>query len=153
MRINLGDIAKDAITGFKGTVIARTEYLYNCDRLTLQPKGLKDGKRYDCATFDEPAVELVEHAEKAYVPLEARGFGLGDTVRDTITGLEGVVVSRTEWLERCDRYGVQPTELHNGEVIPASSIEGSTLEPVKRGKFVTPQPAAKTGGPMAEPRR
>jgi hypothetical protein len=41
--INLGDIAKDIITGVTGTVIASTKYLTNCERLTIQPMGLKDG--------------------------------------------------------------------------------------------------------------
>ena len=44
-RIELGDTAKDSITGFSGVVIATTFWLHGCERLTLQPQKLdKDGK-------------------------------------------------------------------------------------------------------------
>lgn len=36
---------------------------------------------------------------------------LGDHVRDKITGFEGVVVARTEWLWGYVRWGVQSTGL------------------------------------------
>lgn len=42
---------------------------------------------------------------------------LGSTARDTITGFEGIVVGRTEWLEGIARVGIQPQELHDGKVI------------------------------------
>ncbi len=60
-RIELGDTAKDSITGFEGVVIARTEWLTNCVRMTLQPKGLKaEGTPIDCCAFDEPSLVLVK---------------------------------------------------------------------------------------------
>lgn len=43
--IQLGDIARDTVTGYQGTVIARTEWLNGCWRLTLQSNTLdKEGK-------------------------------------------------------------------------------------------------------------
>ena len=39
-------------------------------------------------------------------------FNLGDRVRDEITGFEGVVVVRSQWLNNCNTYGVQPTKLN-----------------------------------------
>lgn len=38
-------------------------------------------------------------------------FELGDHVKDRMTGLSGIVVSRTQYLYGCIRYGVQPTKL------------------------------------------
>ena len=35
---NLGDEVKDTITGFKGIVVARTEWLNGCARVTVQPQ-------------------------------------------------------------------------------------------------------------------
>lgn len=58
-RINLGDVAKDTITGFTGVVVAETKWLHGCVRLTLQPKELKDGKPIEGLTFDEPQLELI----------------------------------------------------------------------------------------------
>jgi hypothetical protein len=54
MKISLGDRAKDSITGFEGIVVARTEWLSGCDRLTLQPEKLdKEGGVKLTQTFDE----------------------------------------------------------------------------------------------------
>lgn len=61
MEIKLGDVAKDTITGFEGVVVARTEWLNNCVRLSLQPKKLQDnGKPIDSETFDETQLVVVE---------------------------------------------------------------------------------------------
>lgn len=37
MRINLGDKARDTITGFEGICIVRSEYISGCTRVGLQP--------------------------------------------------------------------------------------------------------------------
>lgn len=58
--IQLGDVARDTITGMVGVVVADTKWLHGCRRLTLQPKELKDGKPVDSWSFDEPQLELVE---------------------------------------------------------------------------------------------
>lgn len=59
-RIELGDHAKDTITGFNGIVVGDTQWLHGCRRLSLQPKDLKDGKPIDMLSFDEPQLVLVE---------------------------------------------------------------------------------------------
>lgn len=59
--INLGDQAKDAVTGFEGICIARTLWLNGCVRVSLQSMKLdKDGKPQDGQTFDEPQLILVK---------------------------------------------------------------------------------------------
>jgi len=58
--IDLGDVARDRITGFTGVVVASYRFLHGCERLCLQPRELKDGKPLDTATFDVPQLELVE---------------------------------------------------------------------------------------------
>lgn len=58
-RINLGDVARDTITGFTGVVVAETKWLHGCVRLTLQPKELHEGKPIEGLTFDEPQLERV----------------------------------------------------------------------------------------------
>lgn len=58
--IELGDIARDTITGFQGVVIADTKWIHGCRRLAIQPKELKDGKPMDHVSFDEPQLVLVE---------------------------------------------------------------------------------------------
>lgn len=48
----LGDQAQDIVTGFRGTVIGRCEYLTGCEQVLLIPKVDKDGKRTDGEWFD-----------------------------------------------------------------------------------------------------
>lgn len=57
-KIQLGDVARDTITGFTGVVIADTKWLHGCRRLTLQPAKLDDkGAPVMSQTFDEPQLE------------------------------------------------------------------------------------------------
>jgi hypothetical protein len=42
---------------------------------------------------------------------------LGDVAADTISGFEGVVVSKTEWLNGCVRLQLAPRKLHEGKPI------------------------------------
>lgn len=42
---------------------------------------------------------------------------LGQKVRDSITGLEGIVVCRAEWLYGCVRITVQPQEVKDGKPV------------------------------------
>lgn len=60
MAIQLGDVAKDTITGFCGVVVCETKWLHGCRRFTVQPRELHDGKIVEAMTFDEPQLELIE---------------------------------------------------------------------------------------------
>lgn len=57
--LKLGDRAKDRISGFKGIVVAITEWLNSCRRITIQPEETKDGKPIDSHSFDAEQIELV----------------------------------------------------------------------------------------------
>jgi hypothetical protein len=59
-KFGLGDEVKDSITGFKGIVTARTQWLHGCNVYRVQPQDLKDGKRLEVDHFDEPQLEVVE---------------------------------------------------------------------------------------------
>lgn len=62
--IKLGDKVKDSITGFSGIVVARTEWLNGCARITVQPeKTDKDGKVPETHTFDEPQLTVSKEAK------------------------------------------------------------------------------------------
>lgn len=55
----LGQTAKDKITGFKGILTARCEFLTGCNRYCIQPTELKDGKPIDSIYFDEAQIEII----------------------------------------------------------------------------------------------
>lgn len=58
--IELGDSAKDIITGFSGVVIGKCEYLTGCDQYALQPKTEKNGTYQDSRWFDSSRLKLLK---------------------------------------------------------------------------------------------
>jgi hypothetical protein len=66
--IELGDEAKDTITGYKGVVVAFTTWLNKCRRLTLQSRELKDGKPIDVQVFDIEQLQLVKKGKQPEKP-------------------------------------------------------------------------------------
>lgn len=58
--IKLGSKVRDKYTGFTGTAISRTEWLYGCARIAIEPTELHEGKPIEAHYFDEQRVELVE---------------------------------------------------------------------------------------------
>lgn len=61
--VNLGDEVTDPITGFKGTAVAITLWMYGCRRVVIQPKGVdKEGKVFADMAFDEPQLKVTKRA-------------------------------------------------------------------------------------------
>lgn len=56
---NIGKEAKDKITGFKGIIIGRADYLFGCSQYGLSPKIDKEGKVGVVNWFDEGRVEII----------------------------------------------------------------------------------------------
>jgi hypothetical protein len=77
--VKLGDKARDQITGFQGIVIAITDWLNGCRRITIQPQELKDGKPIESHTFDVEQVTVV--TEQAAPVLSPSGGPCPDPVR------------------------------------------------------------------------
>lgn len=78
-------------------------------------------------------------------------INLGDKVKDTVTGLTGIAVGKTEWLNGCIRYVVQASVDKDGKVPVAESVDAQQLVVVEAKKqAVEPK---RTGGPFPEPKR
>lgn len=56
----LGDQVKDSISGFKGIVVGRAEFLYGCVQLSIAPQETKDGRVLDTVWLDEDRVVVTE---------------------------------------------------------------------------------------------
>lgn len=81
-------------------------------------------------------------------------FDLGEKVRCIVTGFEGIVVSRTDYLNRCKRYGVQDSKLQDGQVRDWEYFDEEQLEYFGEGiihkvKNIF-QNKQQTGGPRQE---
>jgi len=65
MSIELGQQAKDSITGYKGTVAAKMFWLYGCIRVGIQGPLDKDKKVPDVIWFDEDQMIVLPIKSKA----------------------------------------------------------------------------------------
>lgn len=61
-RHNLGDKARDVISGLTGIITSRAEHLYGCARYWLSPQETKDGMPVNGGWFDEESLEVIEPA-------------------------------------------------------------------------------------------
>ena len=77
---------------------------------------------------------------------------LGKKVRDLVSGLEGTAVSKTEFLNGCVQYGVQPKMKKGGTEINTWNIDEEQLEIISNKKIkIVKKPV---GGPtMLRPAR
>jgi hypothetical protein len=59
--ILLGDLVRDVYTGFQGTALARTDWLYGCTRILVEPTKLtKEGAVAASVEFDEQRLVVVK---------------------------------------------------------------------------------------------
>ena len=77
-------------------------------------------------------------------------YELGVELKDRLTGYQGIVVGRTEYLNGCHRYSLQSRQL-NKDNKPAEweAFDEMQLDPVGGVEVIGQQ---KTGGPQPAPR-
>jgi hypothetical protein len=81
--------------------------------------------------------------------------GLGDLVRDTVSGFEGIATARTQYIHGCERWSVQPKADKDGKLPEYQSFDGLALEVitpnyVQTGLAMNPG-LKQTGGPEKYP--
>ncbi len=68
--MELGDKARDLITGFEGIVTGHTRYITGCDCYCLQPQGLdKEGKIQEGKWIDENRLAIVQRDAVSLAPV------------------------------------------------------------------------------------
>jgi hypothetical protein len=158
-KINLGDEAKDEITGFQGLCTSYSSYLHGMDQAGLQPPCDKDGKIPDAVGFDITNLSVVALAKlnrPTVTDTHLLKVKLGDTARDPVTNFVGVVTSNTMFINGCTRMGVVPTLDKDGKVQEIVHFPAQRLLLVKSGlengilKEQTPKEKEqpRSGGPM-----
>ena len=75
--IKLGDNVRDNISGFSGIATGRSEFLFGCKRILIEPKELKDGIPISGQWIDEQRIELVEEEMRTKPVLEPQYEGKG----------------------------------------------------------------------------
>lgn len=76
---------------------------------------------------------------------------LGDEAKDDITGLSGVVIAITDWLNGCQRIAIQPREIKDGKPVDPYTVDVEQVTVTT--KSAKPQAKAPSGGPQTMPER
>ena len=79
--VELGDNVKDLISGFKGIVVGRTDWLYGCTRFGVQGKMDKEGKVQEAQWFDKPQLVVITKAVMKPQKVPAPDYGPRSTPR------------------------------------------------------------------------
>jgi len=151
--IALGSTVKDMISGFEGVAIARSEWLYGCNRIIVESKTLKDGKPTDGQWFDEQRIKTIETDTICCDEPKKCTVKLGNKVRDTLSGYEGMAVAKTVWASGNVTISVEPTELQeNGQPIASQAFDVHRLVITSEPAIpVSEESEAPTGGPQNDP--
>jgi hypothetical protein len=100
--------------------------------------------------LNEPADEADHRPPSLFkgVVMSLKGFKfeLGQTLKDTVTGLTGVVMVRAEYSTGCVHYGLLPRTLHEGKPVDWSWLDESRLILVDK-KRIGVAPEKKVSGP------
>lgn len=72
---------------------------------------------------------------------------LGTKVRDKVTGLVGIAIARTEWLNGCARIVIQPQETKDGKPVDTTCVDEPQIEVVDEDHVLTKGRQTNTGGP------
>jgi hypothetical protein len=151
--VQLGDLAKDKITGFEGIVVCLSQYAFNSERLALRSRELDGGKPIDAQWFDTSTCEVVTPGVIEPIEPPPMPFELLATVRDTITGVEGKIIGFSTHITGCLRVA-----LHSGRLTRDQAPVEEQWASVDQVELVSPPAAEETraapatrGGPMKAP--
>jgi len=85
-----------------------------------------------------------------------KAIALGDRVKCIVTGLKGIAICKTEYLNGCVRFGVQPEGTNkDGKTYDAEWVDEQQLEHVATtpASKIVKQRQLSTGGPGPVPKR
>lgn len=67
--MQLGDKARDVVTGFTGIITGHAEHISGCDTYGLQPPVNDKGESVEIRWFDENRIEVLQAAAVTIVPV------------------------------------------------------------------------------------
>lgn len=137
----LGEQVRDRISGFEGVVAAISHHLTGCTRIGVDPMG-KDNttRRGDTEFFFEAQLETMgDSFTVSDEPVRSVDFEMGETVRDTVTNVEGVVSTVTFNLMNCPRVAIQPVD-DATEALDREWVDAPRIEVVGEGVSATFEP-------------
>lgn len=80
MNIKMRDEVEDIVTGFRGTVIARSDWLNGCVQFAVKRRVDKDGKVQDAEWIDSQQLKVTKTFQQQ-APVRATGGPMKDAPR------------------------------------------------------------------------
>lgn len=83
---------------------------------------------------------------------------LGDRMKDLVTGVEGIAVGKTEWINGCVRFGLQRLLGKDGKPPEVEWSDTQSLVVTKAAAYyealkkAAPKSTERRGGPMPDPK-
>ena len=71
--VKLGDKVKDTVTGFRGIVVSRNEWINGCVRIGVQADKLVNGKPGEVEGIDEQQIQVVKAGAVTFANRAAGG--------------------------------------------------------------------------------
>lgn len=156
-KVELGDIVKDLVTGFEGVCVAKTMWMFGCARVGVQSNTLKEGAPTDMQMFDDNQMTVLKKGAIARENIQGHTVGLGDKVRDRLTGYTGICIAQSEQLFAANRIGVQSETLKDGIPAEAQWFDEPQVQVIKEKAVKIDEEkqeqTRKTGGPRPDPVR
>lgn len=148
----MGQKAECLVTGFAGTIISITQYLYGVRRIGIQPLIDKDGKIPESCDIDETQVKVTDTTQTIEAEVKPLSFSLGEEAEDPITGYKGTTIGYCDFINGCRRVGVQQKydsinhkEMDSGKWFYEPQL---VFKKKKASKEInTSESARRTGGP------
>lgn len=79
---------------------------------------------------------------------------LGRLARDTVSGFQGIIESRTEWLNGCFRVALAPDHLDkDGKMLDSRAFDAEQIKVFPEQVVEEKPPAMRTDGPMPDAAR
>jgi len=75
---------------------------------------------------------------------------LGAKAKDKITGFEGIIIGRGDYLTGCNTYGLKPRVDKEGKMREAKWFDEGSIKIIGKGISAEEVKAPKRGGPLSE---
>lgn len=139
----LGDTVRDKMTGFEGVAVGRHTFMSGTVQYSVLGRE-RTAKGEDIQILvDWQFLELVNSGTPSEPPEGLPTFTIGDEVGDKVTDFAGMITSKSEFINGCVQYGVQPRALaDDGDIVKPRLMDCQRLFLKEKGS----RPAASPGG-------
>lgn len=150
-RIVLGQIVRDMASGFTGTAVTRSELFNGNIQFGVQPRmGEGDTEFPDSLALDHHLLEVIDDGiSERMTPPGPCAINVGDKVTDIVTGVKGVAVTKSVFLNGCIYFEVQPTKSRLAKLQPDRAfVDHTRLKVVKKSEAAPKDTVRAPGGPV-----